>query len=152
MSFHLLSHHRLPEIAPEWVQLLSQFCRSENDGTLNGVFWWAILNLNVVHDLAIFSLYLVLFMSCIRNICLPQGHQDIFLYCFLEVLFVLPSTYRSVVHVELLCVCVWCEVAIGFHFLLCGIQWTQCHLWKILPLTWALHCHLCLQSGVHFYH
>lgn len=87
------------------------------------------------------------FLSRIRNV-LPQGHQDISLYCLLDVLLFylsrleLQSTWNCFL-------CVWCEVGVKVHFLPYGIHLTQCRLLKILPFICASLCHLGLKSSVH---
>lgn len=54
-----------------------------------------------------FLFWLVLFVSHVRNVRLPQGYQEIVLHCLFEPWSVRPFPFGSV--------CVWREVGVGCH-------------------------------------
>lgn len=45
-------------------------------------------------------LWLVLFMSCLRNLCLSQVQKEIPLFFSIRIFIVLTFTFRSTVHLE----------------------------------------------------
>lgn len=98
-----------------------------------------------------FLLWLVLFLSCMRNVRLPQGCRESFFRCVFEPSFARPLPFGPVARREwLYCLRVaWGGTRVSFPPR--GVRLTSCHLSRALSVTCALRCHLCLKSGVYFW-
>lgn len=71
------------------------------------------------------------FVSCPNNLCLPQGHKDLFL-CSIWKLYSCRFTFSSQINF----VCVWNELEVEVHLTYMVIQLSQQYLLKeTFPLT-----------------
>lgn len=66
---------------------------------------------NEIEFIIFLPLLLVLFVPCLRNLCLPQGHEAILLLFSRS--FNVLTLLRSMIHLEL--IFVWYEVGVKFH-------------------------------------
>lgn len=112
----------------------------------NIVFWWTeVFSINVLQFTHFFPLCLRHFVPCLRKLVILQDHKEIS-YVFFKI-FVLPFTFRSILHLELTFVY---TVEQGFKslcFKYVKSKWSSTICLKAYPLSTALQCHLCHKSG-----
>ena len=60
-----------------------------------------------------FHLWSVIFVSCLRNLCISHGHEDILLFSSGS-LFALPFIFISLIHLELVLLYYWSQSSLFF--------------------------------------